>query len=180
MFILIGIVLVILFSILILFSFRELSPVPYFPSNKADKKIILKALDLKNDQVVIDLGAGDGWILFEAAHVAQKKNLNTKFIQVEINPVLIGVLHIKRLLHPNRENIYIRHFDFLKEDLKKLLTFDSQFLTFYLYVSPQFIPTLTKKIQSFNKKATVVSYFYPVVGKKPSAVWEGKHTVYKY
>ena len=83
--------------IIFLFSSKALSPIPYFPSNKHDLPLIIKALNLKNNQTVIDLGAGDGIVIFEAAKIAYKRKLNTRFVAVEINPVLILVLHLRRL-----------------------------------------------------------------------------------
>ena len=55
-----------------------------------DRENILKALSLEKDQTVIDLGAGDGVVVFEAAYESWRRKLNTKFITLEINPVLIG------------------------------------------------------------------------------------------
>ena len=52
---------------------------------------------------MIDLGAGDGIVIFKAASQAFQKRLNTKFIAVEINPVLILILYLRRLFHPNKK-----------------------------------------------------------------------------
>ena len=40
--------------------------------------LMLKALSLKNGQIIIDLGAGDGVIIFETAYESMKQKLNTK------------------------------------------------------------------------------------------------------
>lgn len=59
--------------VILLFSSPRLSPIPYFPSNNKDMDLIVKALGLKNNQTVIDLGAGDGVVILEAAKKASKK-----------------------------------------------------------------------------------------------------------
>lgn len=118
-FIFIGLILFI-FVVLILFSFPCFSPIPYYPSNKKDLPFIIKAVNLKNDQVIIDLGAGDGVVIFAAASnaISLPKKLNTQFIAVEINPVLIFIMHLRRLFHPNRKNIKIVWADMFKVNLK--------------------------------------------------------------
>jgi hypothetical protein len=59
--------------VILLFSSKTLSPIPYFPSQKIDLPLIIKALNLQNNQTVFDLGAGDGIVIFEAAKKAYQK-----------------------------------------------------------------------------------------------------------
>lgn len=167
--------------IIILFSFPQLSPVPYFPTNKKDLPLIVKALGLKNNQTVLDLGAGDGIVIFEAAKKAYKRKLNTKFVAVEINPVLILIMNIRYLFHPNRKNIKIVFGDIFKMNYKKLLTSNFSLLTFYLYISPWFlervIPNLKFKISNFS----IVSYMYPVKSlKSKEKIICGKNKIFVY
>lgn len=82
--------------------------------------MIVKSLDLKNNQVIFDLGAGDGKVIFEAAKEAYKKKFKTKFIAVEINPILILVLNLRRFFHLNIKNIKIIQADFFKTSLRAL------------------------------------------------------------
>jgi hypothetical protein len=176
MFILAFFLLIFILLILFIFSSPKLSPIPYFPSNKKDLPLIIKALGLKNNQVIVDLGAGDGLIIFAAAKEALEKKLNTKFIAVEINPILILIMYIRKLFHPNRKNIKVVYADMFKLNFKKLLTFyamhdkvpgdNLSILTFYLYISPWFLEKITKKIISLHlpKPITlnIVSYMYPI------------------
>ena len=76
--------LLILFVLFIisLFSSEKFSPIPYFPTNKKDIPAIIKALKLRNDQIIFDLGAGNGIVIFEAAKKAI--NLNTQFVAIDI------------------------------------------------------------------------------------------------
>src|SRR3989339_1199594 len=95
--------IILIIIIIFIFSSPTLSPIPYFPSQKADMPLIVRALNLKNNQTVFDLGAGDGIMIFKAAEEAFQQDINTKFIAVEINPVLILILYLRRLFHPNKK-----------------------------------------------------------------------------
>ena len=88
------VIISLVFLIIFIFSSKTLSPIPYFPSQSVDLPKIIKALDLKNNQTVVDLGAGDGLVIFSAAQEAKRQSLNTQFVAVEINPVLIFILHL--------------------------------------------------------------------------------------
>jgi len=167
--------------IIALFSSSRLSPIPYFPTNKKDLPLIIKALKLKNNQIVVDLGAGDGVVIFEAAKEAFDKKVNTKFIAIEINPILVLILHFQRLFHPNKRNIIIIWADFFKVDLK-LLTFNFKLLTFYLYISPWLIEKVIKNLipQLAGKNFSAVSYMYPIPSLKKSQSWHGEYHIFRY
>lgn len=199
------IIFVFLIGIIILFSFPQFSPIPYFPSNMKDKENILKALSLKNNQTIIDLGAGDGVVVFEAAYESWRRKLNTKFMALEINPVLIGILWLKWLLHPNRTKIRIVWGDMFKirfrlviggshargPDTRAVTTSTggksmtdriyNQRITFYLYISPWLIEKIISRIQKQLPGSSFVSYFYPIKSlKKREKVLRGLHNVYVY
>lgn len=151
-----------LFSIFIIifiyvFVSRKRSPVPYFPTNKKDIPLIIKALNLKRNKSVVDLGAGNGVVIFKAAEEAYKRGFNTKFYAVEINPILILLLHIKRLFHKNKKNIFILYEDFIKMSLKKFKN-----AVFYLYLSPKYLNIIYKKIKTEAKNSKIITYFYKV------------------
>lgn len=147
--------------IIFLFSSKALSPIPYFPSNKHDLPLIIKALNLKNNQTVIDLGAGDGIVIFEAAKIAYKRKLNTIFIAVEINIVLILIMYIRRLFHPNRKNIKIILGDIFNITMKQFNN-----LTIYLYISPWYIEQAISNFKLQISNFSVVSYMYPIKSLK--------------
>jgi 16S rRNA A1518/A1519 N6-dimethyltransferase RsmA/KsgA/DIM1 with predicted DNA glycosylase/AP lyase activity len=127
--------------------------------------LIVKALGLKDNQTVIDLGAGDGVVILEAAKKAFKKNLNTKFIAVEINPILIGIMHIRRLFNPNRSNILILKDDIFRMNYRDLVT-DGSYPLLYIYISPWYIEKTLNNAKKQIKKFKVVSYMYPVKSMK--------------
>jgi SAM-dependent methyltransferase len=181
--IILGIIILICFLItLILFAFPQFSPIPYFPSNKKDLPLIIDALDIKNDQVILDMGAGDGVIIFEAAKYAYDRNLNTQFIAIDINPILVGIMLIRRHFHPHKQYIKIRKSDMFTLDISKILPYKFNHATLYAYISPRYlehIVALAKKVHSSN--TSIVSYFYSIPSLKVTEKkTSGIHGVYTY
>jgi len=171
----------IIVTIIFLFSSKTLSPIPYFPSQQVDIPLIIKALSLKNNQTVFDLGAGDGIIIFEAAKSTFERNLNTKFVAVEINPILILVLYFRRLFHPNRKNIKIVRDDIFKMNFSKFLTSNSSILTFYLYISPWYLEKTILNVKKQIHQFKTVSYMYSIKSlKKEEKISKGKNNIYIY
>ena len=170
-------IIFLILGIIFLFSSPQLSPIPYFPSNKKDLPLIIKALNLKNNQVVFDLGAGDGIVIFEAAKLAFEKKLNTKFFAIEINPILILIMWLRWLFHPNKKNIKIVCDDIFKIDFKRYKLQVTSY-TFYLYISPWYLEKIIKNLKLKIKNFTLVSYFYPVPKMKAKKIFEGKNKVF--
>ncbi|MDP2673064.1 MAG: rRNA adenine N-6-methyltransferase family protein [Nanoarchaeota archaeon] len=184
------ILLVILIIIIFLFSSPKLSPIPYFPSQSVDISKIIKALDLKNNQIIFDLGAGDGIVIFKAAEKAFRHKFNTKFVAVEINPILILILHLRRLFHINRNNIKIVRDDIfkinIKDQISKIKMTDQKLkikndIIVYLYISPWFLEKTIENCKMKNEKFSVVSYMYPIKSlKKKEIVIQGRNKIFSY
>lgn len=172
--------LVIVFIIIILFAFPQFSPIPYFPSNKKDLKLIIKALKLRNGQTVIDLGAGDGLVIFAAAQEAFQKKLNTNFIAVDINPFLLLIMYVRRLFHQNKHHIRVMYGNIFNLDFKTLTL--SNLSTFYLYISPWYIEKTLTNIKKQFKHFSLISYMYPIKSliKKEKKIKGFKHDIYLY
>jgi hypothetical protein len=166
--------------IIIIFSSKSFSPIPYFPSQPVDMPLIVKALCLKHNQTIIDLGAGDGIVIFNAASESFRRKLNTKFIAVEINPILILVLYFRRLFHKNRNNITIIYNDIFKMNFSSLVP-SPQSLTVYLYVSPWLIEKIISNVKKQLKKFLIVTYFYPIISmQKNERIIQGKNKIFVY
>ncbi|MEK6951958.1 MAG: class I SAM-dependent methyltransferase [Nanoarchaeota archaeon] len=163
-----GILFIFLALLLYVFVSRKRSPVPYFPTNKKDIPLIIKALNLRLNHTVVDLGAGNGIVIFKAANEAYKRGFDTKFYAVEINPILIAILYIKRLFSKNRKNIFILFEDFTKMSLKKFAG-----AVFYLYLSPKYLNLVYKKIKNEAQNPKIVTYYYQI----PGAVGVGENIV---
>ena len=175
-----GALLIFVFLIIIIFAFPQFSPVPYFPSNHKDRELILKSLNLQNNQLVIDLGAGDGWVIFAAAQLSLTKKLNTQFIATEINPFLLLILYCKSFFHPNRKNIQIKYFDIFKNNYQSLTTNHKSLITFYLYLSPWLIAQIEEKIKKIKNKKTVVAYYYALKNTHPKQTIQGTNKIFIY
>lgn len=174
--VLLTITLVILAICLSFFISRRLSPIPYFPSNPHDIAHIISALRLRQNQVVYDLGAGDGIVIFAAAQVAREKKLNTRFVAVEINPVLLAVLWLRRQFHPNRKNISV-----LRGNIFSMqYTHASLHSTFFSYISPWYLERVLSNVQRQLQSLDYISYFYPLPHWKPNRTLHGSHSVYYY
>ncbi len=171
--------------IIFLFSSKTFSPIPYFPSQSVDLPKIIKALNLKNNQTVFDLGAGDGKVIFSAAKSSFQRKLNTKFIAVEINPVLILILHIRRIFHQNKKNIKIIRDNIFEMNLNSLTSEPVNFLTVYLYISPWFLEKVIENCKmnppAGGKNFSVVSYMYPIKSlKNREKTINGKNKIFVY
>jgi len=175
------VILITVGSIIFLFSSKTLSPIPYFPSQPVDIPLIITALNLKNDQTVFDLGAGDGIVIFKAAREAFRQDLNTQFVAVEINPILILILHLRRLFHPNKKNIKIICDDIFQMDFNPLAMKQWNNVTIYLYISPWFLEKTIFNVKKQIRKFKTVSYMYSIKSlKKREKIKKGKNNIYIY
>ncbi len=180
--IVIFLLVLILFLIIILFAFPQFSPIPYFPSNEKDLPLIIGTLDLKNNQSIIDLGAGDGAVIFAAADEALKLSLNTEFVAVDINPALILIMYIKWLFHPNRKNIKIIKDNMFAMKFNPLTREPVNSLTIYLYISPWYLEKTILNIKNQISKFTVVSYMYCIksLNKTEKIIKGNRHDIFRY
>ncbi len=172
------IIILLILALITPFISTSLSPIPYFPTNKNDIGKIKKLILSEQREIVIDLGAGNGTVIFSLATDAYKQKLKTKFMAVEINPILVLILHLRRLLNPNRSNIIIRQKDMFKMDYSKFSTYRKPL--FYIYISPWFIEKVIKKIRNSLNAFTLVSYMYPLKSEKPKKVIRGVNNIHEY
>lgn len=116
------------------------------------------------------------------AQIESSEKSTTQFIAVEIHPLLIFIMHLRRLLHPNRKNIHIIRADIFNTDLKKNLTLNFKFLTLYLYVGPFVMSRLKPVLKSFPARTRIVSYMYEIPGwdKKLIKTRKGVKKLYVY
>jgi hypothetical protein len=171
-----GVIFFFILGVIVLFASPRFSPIPYFPTNKKDLPLIMKALRLKSNQVIVDLGAGDGTVIFEAARIESRENLNTRFVAIEINPVLVLILYVRRIIHPNKKSIYIIWGNMFRVNYKLFISSDC-LPVFYLYVSPTFIPWIVSCLKVHIENFTIMSYFYPIdVSSQPE--YAGIHPIY--
>ncbi len=146
--------------------------------------IVKTLLNNQHHDVIVDLGAGTGTVIFETARRAHQKKYDTHFIAIEINPLLILIMYIRRLFHPNKKNIRIIRTNMLEVDYDELANREvkQSALIFYLYIGHRVIEPLKKILENIKKDFIVVSYMYDVPGWKKyrTRIQKGIHTLTIY
>lgn len=195
-------ILFLTFNILYFLS-PTLSPIPFFPTNRKDLSLIVNLLFsdefLRKKQkkksnvsgqlsnVIVDLGAGTGTVIFASAasDAAATTDSKNKFIAVEIHPLLIFIMHIRRLFHPHRKNIKIIRADIFKLELNDLIKNVTSYMlhvTCYLYVDPRSLSRLKSKLLKLPNGSRIVTYMYEIPGwkKRLKKTVRGVNNIYIY
>ncbi len=136
-------------------------------------------MKLKNDHIIVDLGAGSGTVIFAAADEAHKKGLNTEFVAIDINFLLVVYMYIKAQFHPHKAHIHIMQGDLFKMDYEKMIQ-PFKHATFYMYAVPWLANALAQLVVDINKPAQILSYYYPVSILKQKDKLSGEHEVFEY
>ncbi len=230
----ITVTLLIIIITLAYFISPTLSPVPFFPTQKADLEMIVSALlsskaqirnskvEIRNSQIIYDLGAGTGTVIFALAQEAYEsrhrksglKNVDlsiwharqslrnlknktymsllhmrkdsfenqnvSKFVAIEIHPTLFLWMQLRRLFHPNRNNISIIRADMFKFDLNKLTTDNLQPTIVYLYVDKNSLSRLKPNLLKLPKNSQIFTYMYPLPDLKPNKTYQGRNQLFEY
>lgn len=135
------IVLLAVLALLLLWMWGSIwAKVPFIPVPDSTLKDIYKALELKDDSVLYDLGCGDGRVLFYASRL----NPKVKCIGVEYSqfPYLLAKIRAWFERRRGRE-VTIRNQDFFKVDVS-----DATHIFTYLYpnVMDDLLPKLDKEL----------------------------------
>ena len=126
---------------------------PYLPTRQKQAKEALDLLNLKEGDIFVDLGSGDGAVLIEAA----RRGLIC--YGYELNPIVWLVSKIRTLKFGNQIHIYCRNF--WKEPLPKNTK------GVFVFLLDKYMPRLDAKLSSELKEGMVVSYTFAVPGKDP-------------
>jgi hypothetical protein len=147
------------------------SKVPFIPVPNKILKDIEKALDLKEDSVLYDLGCGDGRVL----SYLYKNNPSVKYFGIENSPfpyLLVSVLnwwHRKEY----KGNIKIIKDDFFKVDLSKATHI-------FTYLYPNIMDDLVSKFDKELKHGTrLVSVSFHLTSKREIKVIDLKRGRYQ-
>lgn len=157
------ILLIIFFVTLILFTLWSIgnfkNKVPFVSSSNKILENINKALLLKDNSIVYDLGCGDGRVLFYLFRF----NSKAKYIGYENNLFPFILAKLSSFLNKKKtiNNVAIYNKDFFKEDLSK-----ATHIFTYLYpnVMDELLPKLEKEL---NPGARLVSLSFKFSFKKP-------------
>lgn len=135
------------------FGFVLLYGAPYLPTRQKQAKEALDLLNLKEGDIFVDLGSGDGAVLIEAA----RRGLIC--YGYELNPIVWLVSKIRTLKFGNQIHIYCRNF--WKEPLPKNTK------GVFVFLLDKYMPRLDAKLSLELKKGMLVSYTFAVPGKDP-------------
>jgi precorrin-6B methylase 2 len=149
---------------------------PHIPT---PEDVIPKMLELalvKPDELVLDLGSGDGRIPIAAA-----RDFHAKAIGVEIRMKLVRACRIKI-----REMGLSRRVRILPQNFKKVNLRKADVLALYLssYTLNLLVPKFTKELRPGTR---IVNFDYPILGWTPVKEvevlpkgWKKKHPIYLY
>lgn len=135
----------------------------YVPSEQVVVEKMLEMARVKKDDVVFDLGCGDGRIVVTAA-----KKFGSKGVGVDIDPARIqDSLATMRKAEVSKDLVDIRQGDALKvKDLEKATVI-------MLYMLPEFMEKLEPQIKKRLKPGTrIVAHDYPFPNIEPDQVVE--------
>jgi SAM-dependent methyltransferase len=143
---------VIALLLLFCFSFVLLFGAPYLPTMKKQRQQALDLLDLKNNQLLIELGCGDGRLLRAAA----KRGIRS--IGYELNPILVAVAKVNN--YKNRKLVIIKWANYWNANLPNC---DGM----YVFLLDRYMQKLDTKLkQAKLKKFKLVSYAFRVPNRK--------------
>lgn len=149
--------------LILAYGFVLLFGAPYFPSLKPHIKAALDLLALKEDQVVYDLGCGDGRFLRAAA----KEGLQA--VGYELNPFMFLIAWLSTRKYGRR--IRVRFGNFWQADISKA---DAVFV----FLLDKYMAQLDAKLKKEAKRGLkLASHTFKIPGKK---VTSKKYGVYLY
>lgn len=132
--------------------------VPYVPSKMNVVHKMIKIAHLKKNDVVYDLGCGDGRLLIEAA---KAKTIQAKGYEAAPIPFLLA--KIRNFLTRTRIKIYPQNF--FNANLR-----DANVI--FCYLGPETMANLYKKLKKECRKGTkIISNTFSIHNAKPVKVW---------
>jgi len=173
-----GIIVIILAGLYFTSFYSSLLGAPFVPIEKKYLQEILSLGEIKENDVFCDFGCGDGRVLIEAV-----KNFNVKkAFGFEASPVpyALSKLNVKRNKYQEKISIQRQNFfDISPEFLSKIDVL-------YIYLFPEVVDKLEKKVFPYLKKGTkiIASSFYLKKENKDFNIINvkkvGWHNIYVY
>jgi SAM-dependent methyltransferase len=126
--------------------------IPLFKTPKDVLQEIVDIMDLKREDSLVDLGSGDGRILFKAF-----RQSSCKCLGYDISPIMLIIAKTKKALQfPFTKDILFETEDIYKVNLK-------EFTKIYCYLDTKSLKILRKKFEAFVKNGgEIYSYAYPI------------------
>jgi ribosomal protein L11 methylase PrmA len=140
----------------------------YEPTYRAAVESMLRLAEVGPQDTVVDLGAGTGAIVFRAARVYR-----ARVVGVEIEPLRVLILRLRRRAGPERDRIRIERGNLYRIDLSSATV-----VTAFLWTGA--MGRLRPKFESELRPGTrIVSHVHPVPGWTPT-VHDAETDVYLY
>ena len=140
--------------VVLLFGFTVLFGAPYLPTLSRRTNDALDMLDLKQGELLLELGSGDGRLLAAAA----KRGI--KSIGYELNPLLVWYSRVR--LWRYRKLAHVKLANYWQVDLPKAQGI-------YVFLLQPYMQKLDKKITQSNiAPVKLVSFAFVVPNKKPA------------
>ena len=137
--ILLGINVLVFISALLWIMIPAFYGLPSRPTRRERIRTALQLADLKQDEILYDLGAGDGRVLLMAA-----KEFGAKAVGIEIGPVQYALIWLRITAAGFGDRISIRWGNFYKTELK-----DADVV--FIYQLPGVMKKIHKKLLYFLK-----------------------------
>jgi SAM-dependent methyltransferase len=156
----------ILCAVVLPFGFVLLYGAPYLPTRRAQAKEALDLIDLKEGDIFVDLGSGDGAVLIEAA------SRGLTCYGYELNPFVWFISKLRTRKFGKQVKIYCKNFwnEPLPKNTKGV----------FVFLLDKYMPRLDTKLTSELKPGSqLVSYTFQIPGKEPSVV-KNALMLYKY
>ena len=142
------------FVLALIFALTGISGAPWVPARSYDVEALLSSVKLKKGDVFYELGCGDGRLVKAAAE------RGAKAVGFELNPIL---WLIAKLRCWSVKGATVRLANLWKVDL-------SSADVVMVFLVPRTMPRLHQKaLRELSPHAQLVSYVFPIVGKKPAA-----------
>ncbi len=132
---------------------------PWWRTNKKTADAICKLANIKREDVVYDLGCGDGEVLIAAAD-----KFGIKGVGIEIDILRFFIASIRVGQHGLSDYLNIRRANFFKQDI-------SPASVVIVYLVPATLKKLLPKFKKDLKRGTrIISYRYDIEGLKAKKV----------
>ncbi len=124
---------------------------PWWRTNRKTARAICRLAEISKDDIVYDLGCGDGTVIITAA-----KEFNAAAVGIEIEPTRYFISKIRIILNNLSSKVTIKRENFFNTDLSKATVV-------VVYLIPKTLNLLLPKFKKDLKKGTrIVSYRYEI------------------
>src|ERR1043166_4007254 len=137
---------------------QEKLDIPFVPSPMTVVHRMLKLAEIKTDDIVYDLGSGDGRVVIEAA-----KKYGSRGIGIDLNPELVETARANAVKEGVSHLVEFRAGDALTVDL-------SEATVVTLYMFKWFNNEIRPKLQSLKPGSRIVAHDFDIDDWKPTKI----------